>query len=217
VSWLFDWGAIPYDLMTQAPPWRAHCREMARVWGEGRAACRVLDLGTGPAVSAIEAARERGADTVVGLDISAQMLRRARSRVRDAAADGAGARVSLLRADARTLPFPDASFDAVTGHSFLYLVPFRERALAESLRVLRPGGRCVFLEPRDGPGGSIWKAGAGDLRMTTAMTLWRLVSASKGRFEEAPLRALLESSGFRDVRLTPTLAGLGWLAVASRP
>jgi SAM-dependent methyltransferase len=46
-------------------------------------------------------------------------------------------------ADARALPFPDASFDAVLACHMLYHVPDRARAYAEVKRVLRPGGRFV--------------------------------------------------------------------------
>lgn len=222
---LFDIGALPYDLLTWQEPWRAHCREVARTWAPAGQACRVLDLGTGPAVSAVEAARERPGDRLVGLDISAPMLRRARRRlVREGKlAD----RVWLVRADGRELPFHSAMFDAVTGHSFLYLVPSRERALAEAARVLKPGGRVVFLEPRAAPGDGRWQKLRTDAANVLAsaqesahnglaMALWRIVSAVRGRFSESELRGVLAGSGLHEVRVEPTLHGLGWLVTGSR-
>jgi len=53
---------------------------------------------------------------------------------------------TVIEAPAETLPFPDASFDTVTLTLVLCTVPDPERALAEVARVLKPGGRFLFLE-----------------------------------------------------------------------
>ncbi len=55
-----------------------------------------------------------------------------------------GLRVRTARADAESLPFPEASFDLVLGHAVLHHLPDLERAFAEFHRVLAPGGRIVF-------------------------------------------------------------------------
>lgn len=52
----------------------------------------------------------------------------------------------LADASAETLPFEDASFDTVTGGFIMCSIPDPDRALAEIARVLRPGGRYIFLE-----------------------------------------------------------------------
>lgn len=62
-------------------------------------------------------------------DLSDAMLERARAK-----------ELAVERLDAASLPFPDASFDAVTMISMLHLVPDWRQALAEAARVLRPGG-----------------------------------------------------------------------------
>jgi ubiquinone/menaquinone biosynthesis C-methylase UbiE len=57
-----------------------------------------------------------------------------------------GLRVSARVADARHLPFPDGSFDAVVLHLVLAVMPEPERGLSESARVLRPSGRIAVLD-----------------------------------------------------------------------
>jgi demethylmenaquinone methyltransferase / 2-methoxy-6-polyprenyl-1,4-benzoquinol methylase len=111
--------------------WRAATRSALDL----RAGERVLDLGAGTGVSTQELAKS-GA-WVVGLDISQGMLR-AGKRVRP--------EVPLLAGDALALPFPDASFDAVTISFALRNVHDPAAALAEMARVTRPGGRLVICE-----------------------------------------------------------------------
>ena len=94
---------------------------------------RVLDVATGPGWVAAQAA-ERGA-SVVGVDIAAAMISRARS---------AHPTLEFRRADAHELPFTDASFDAVVGNFAIMHFSRPERAIAECARVLRPGGRLAL-------------------------------------------------------------------------
>ncbi|GAA0816174.1 demethylmenaquinone methyltransferase [Spirilliplanes yamanashiensis] len=96
---------------------------------------RVLDVGAGTGVSTEELARS-GA-FAVGADLSTGMLRAGR-RVRPD--------VPLLAGDALRLPFPDATFDAVTISFALRNVQDTDGALAELARVTRPGGRLVVCE-----------------------------------------------------------------------
>ena len=98
---------------------------------------RVADVGGGPGTHARHLA-ERGYEVVL-----VDPLPR---HVEQAARTGAAAGVSCLLGDARALPLPDASAEAVLMLGPLYhLVEAsdRGRALAEALRVLRPGGRLV--------------------------------------------------------------------------
>jgi SAM-dependent methyltransferase len=109
----------------------------AHLLGEVRGR-RILELGCGAAAAARWLAGQ-GAE-VVGLDLSAGMLRQAargaeRSRVR----------VPLVQADGLALPFPDAAFDIVcTAFGAVPFVADSQALMTEVARVLRPGGRWVF-------------------------------------------------------------------------
>lgn len=61
--------------------------------------------------------------------------------------------VEVSGADAQSLPFADGSFDVVVSTLVLCTVPDQRAALAEIRRVLRPGGRLLFMEHVRGPGG----------------------------------------------------------------
>jgi SAM-dependent methyltransferase len=98
---------------------------------------RVLDVATGSGNAAIAAAR-LGCE-VVGLDYVPALLERARVR-----AEAEGLELELVEGDAEALPFPDASFDAVTSVFGVMFTPDHARAAAELLRVCRPGGTIAL-------------------------------------------------------------------------
>jgi SAM-dependent methyltransferase len=99
---------------------------------------RVLELGCGAAAGARWLAGQ-GAG-VVGLDLSAGMLRHARE-----ASDRSSVRVPLVQADALALPFSDGAFDIVcTAFGAVPFVADSAAVMREVARVLRPGGAWVF-------------------------------------------------------------------------
>lgn len=104
----------------------------------------ILDLacGTGDYSLAI-ARRTHPATRVTGLDLSEGMLEVMRRKVAEA---GLAGRISTLVGNAEEMPFGDAQFDRVTIGFGIRNFEHRERALAEMLRVLKPGGRVVILE-----------------------------------------------------------------------
>jgi len=102
-----------------------------------RAGQRVLDVACGTGVVAVTAAR-RGAQ-VTGLDLTPELLERARENSKIA-----GVEIDWHEGDVAKLPFADAAFDTVLsqyGHMF---APRPEVAIAEMLRVLKPGGTIAF-------------------------------------------------------------------------
>jgi demethylmenaquinone methyltransferase / 2-methoxy-6-polyprenyl-1,4-benzoquinol methylase len=103
---------------------------------------RVLDVASGTAGVALQLARRTPA-RVVGVDLTEQMLRRGGVNVARA---GLGGRIGLVAGRAEQLPFPDASFDALTFTYLLRYVDDPQATLAELARVVRPGGRVASLE-----------------------------------------------------------------------
>lgn len=158
---------------------------------------RFLDVGTGTgALPAVLGERVDDLAEVVGCDLSAPMLSRARRRV---------SRLQVAVAGATRLPFPEASFDMVTASFVLSHVRDYPRALGEALRVLKPAG--VFAASDWAP------APADGCEMT-----WRdLLAVAIG--EEAVRRAFEQAvpSDFSDIeRLRRALVEGGFAEVRVR-
>lgn len=105
---------------------------------------RVLDVGCGTgAATRTLAQRVAPNGRVTGMDPSGALLRITRELAEKA---GLGGLIELQDGDCRALPFPDASFDAVLAATTLSHVPDPDRALAEMVRVTRPGGRVGVFD-----------------------------------------------------------------------
>lgn len=98
---------------------------------------RVLDLATGVGAMAHELRSRFAGAQVLGLDFARAQLDRARQRQ---------PWLPLVQADAAALPFRDGSFDRVHASWFLEHVRTPVEILREVRRVLKPGGRCHFVE-----------------------------------------------------------------------
>lgn len=101
------------------------------------AGTRVLDIACGTGNTAIPLAR-RGCE-VVGVDIAPNLLLQARER---AAAEGLN--IQFDEGDAEALPYPDASFDAVTTMFGAMFAPRPALVVQEIARVLKPGGQLAM-------------------------------------------------------------------------
>lgn len=103
---------------------------------------RVLDIGTGSGIVAIEAAKRMNANgRIVGVDLSRQMLTQAALHARDTPGRD---RIALTETDAEHLPFANATFDCVVSLFALLHFPNPSQALSEMRRVLKPNGRLVL-------------------------------------------------------------------------
>jgi ubiquinone/menaquinone biosynthesis C-methylase UbiE len=123
-------------------------------------------------------------DRVCGIDPSPELLDRARERV-------AAARVpvSLARAAAEQLPFRDAAFDTLVMTWTLCSIPNPSAALNEMRRVLKPGGRLLFVEHGLAPEPAImrWQH-----RLTPC---WRRIGG--GCHLDRKMDDLIRNAGFR--------------------
>lgn len=109
---------------------------------------RILEVGCGSGYAACAAAKQRQA-FVVAVDLEPHLLARARERARSMRVEES---VAITQADARRLPFADASFDGVICESVLAFLQDKASALQEFHRVLKPGGylannEVTFLNP----------------------------------------------------------------------
>jgi len=118
------------------------------------AGAKVLDVGCGTGVVAVTAARN-GA-VVDGIDLTPELLDHAAENCRIAGVD-----VTLREGDVEELPFADGEFDFVLSQFAHIFAPRPEVAIAEMLRVLKPGGVIAFATwPPDMLVGSTSAAGA---------------------------------------------------------
>jgi demethylmenaquinone methyltransferase/2-methoxy-6-polyprenyl-1,4-benzoquinol methylase len=151
---LFDGLPDRYDALAevlsfgQNGRWR---REMVRHI-DAEAGGVVLDVATGTAGVALAIADATPAE-VVGVDITPAMLRRGLARVNGRAGPG---RIRLVAGRGEQLPFPSATFDALTFTYLLRYVADPAATLCELSRVLKPGGAIASLEFAV-PGNAFWR------------------------------------------------------------
>ncbi|MDP2309975.1 MAG: class I SAM-dependent methyltransferase [Pseudomonadota bacterium] len=170
---------------------------------------QVLEVGIG---TGMNLPLYRGVTSLHAVEPDPYMLRRARER-----AYGLPFPVEISAAGGEALPFPDASFDTVVATFVLCTIPDPEAAIAEALRVLRPGGKLLFaehvrscvrpifavqraLEPawrrlaggchltRD-PVALLREAGATDVEVRPRGAAWSLLPVVTGSASRAPPRA----------------------------
>ena len=197
------WGAVLS--FGQDPRWRRFL--VTRI--DVRPTDTVLDVATGTAAVALELVRQKDC-FVIGVDRTPEMLDEGRRRVALAAATR---KIRLQEADARSLPFDDGQFDALT---FTYLLRYVEdpaATLRELARVVKPGGSIAGLEfgvPR-GIWRPLWEAwvrvglpGAGRVIGNGWHEVGTFLGPSiRGHYAEWPLPRLLrawQDGGIEDVQ-----------------
>ncbi|WP_320784008.1 methyltransferase domain-containing protein [Streptomyces sp. CRN 30] len=161
------------------------------------AGSHVLDVGCGTG-NDVRAIAERVGPTgrVVGLDSSAEQIERAVP-----AAPGA-APTEFLHGQADALPFADATFDAARAERVIEHVPDPAAAVAEMVRVVKPGGQILITDPDHG----LWAPDLSDHRLTrTVMNWWS--DHVPNPWAARRLRGLLTAAGAADVtvRLQPVV------------
>jgi len=144
VAAAYDRWAPIYD-MVFGPVFRRGRR--AAIAAAEQTGGRILEVGVGTGISLPHYA---ATSQLFGIDISEEMLERARARVRQLGLSN----VEDIRVmDAEALDFPDATFDVVVAQYVVTAVPNPERALDEFVRVVRPGGLIVIATRIGAEGG----------------------------------------------------------------
>lgn len=137
VAGMFDAVARRYDLtntvlsLGQVHVWRAAVREALRI----TPGMKILDIAAGTGTSSVSYAQAGG--EVVALDFSIGMVTVGKERQ---------PQMDFIAGDATALPFDDNTFDAATISYGLRNVNNPDVAMAEMLRVVRPGGTLVICE-----------------------------------------------------------------------
>jgi demethylmenaquinone methyltransferase/2-methoxy-6-polyprenyl-1,4-benzoquinol methylase len=119
--------------------WR---RRMVRLVAENEPR-NLLDVACGTADVAINVAQKIDGCSVVGLDLSEEMVHYAEHKVNSR---GLSAKIDLIVGDAEQLPFDEGSFDAVTASFGVRNFGDLPQGLSEMCRVLTPEGRCFIME-----------------------------------------------------------------------
>ncbi len=219
VEAMFDSIAPRYDLLNRVLSFGIDqgWRRKAVAWLADEQPRRILDVATGTADLAIEAL-DLDPNEVVGVDLSEEMLKVGRAKVRKR---GETARVTLQQADAASLPFADASFDAALVAFGVRNFENLESGLRDIHRVLRPGGALVVLEfskPRAFP----IKQGYAFYSRHVLPRIGGALSSNDGAYEYLPASvqafpdgadflARMENVGFEQTQARPLTFGVASL------
>ncbi len=149
----------------------------------------VLDIGCGSGGITLSLAADHGAAKVVGLDVEAPVLAKARER---ATARGLADQVEFVQVEPGPFPFPDASFDIVFSKDAMIHIADKEALFADIMRILKPGGWLLASD---------WLI-AHDNEPSPEMKHYiDLEGLSFGMASPDRYRRALEAAGFTDVDL----------------
>jgi len=194
--------------------WRRKTSETMRFFNTNR----FLDIATGTADLAIEAATMHPEIRVVGVDFVPEMIELGRKKTRER---GLGNKVRLTLGDALHLPFEDNSFDVAAVAFGIRNMPDRVRALSEMARVVVDGGQVMVLELAT-PQNRIFKGIYGIYLNGILPFIGRFFSGNGGAYHylaesimEFPnperFSSIMEEAGLKDVSRVPLSMGVAYL------
>ena len=149
----------------------------------------VLDLGSGPGLEVLAAARQVGpSGRVIGVDMTPEMV----ARARQAATEQGAGNVEFFLGDIESLPLADQSVDVIISNCVINLAPDKAAVFREMFRVLRPGGRFSVSD--------MVTHGAVPPSLRKDMDLWAECVA--GAVEERVYLDLVRQAGFAEVTVS---------------
>ena len=151
----------------------------------------VLDLGSGGGIDVLLSAKRVGpTGKAYGLDMTDEMLALANENKQKAGAQN----VEFLRGEIENIPLPDNTVDVIISNCVVNLSADKRRVLAESFRVLKPGGRFAISD--------VVVRGNVPAEIKRNMELW--VGCVAGALEEQEFLSLLSEVGFENPSIEPT-------------
>ena len=213
---LFNRISSKYDLLNSflslglEHHWRRQAVELSLTGLE----CSILDLGAGTGKSLAAFLAARRFEQAIGCDFSEDMLERAEKRL--------GSLASFVVCDFHELPFPSNTFDLVTGSFILRSVQEMGPFLSEVKRVLKAGGKAVFLELTRPANAFIWRCLYWPYLRFYVPLVGQLVSRHENAYQflsqsiqafpnPEELRKQFEACGFLDLSLRPLSLGVATL------
>lgn len=191
----YDRLARVYDLIEAPMNWMGGAERRVRVLASARGLVLEVGIGTGLNLAHYPLGVE-----LIGIDLSARMLQRARAR-----SLRSGRAVRLINADVEALPFPRGHFDSVTATCVFCSVADPVRGLREVSRVVKPEGKVLLLEhvrPENPVLGKVFD-------LLTPVTRFLAGPEINRRTEENVRRAGLEITSIRRDGI--------WREIAARP
>jgi len=184
---------------------------------------QLLDVATGTADMAIEAALTHPGIRVKGMDFVAEMMFPGKRKI---AERGLAGRVELLQADATSLPFGDENFDAASIAFGIRNIPERIVALREMRRVLVPGGKAYILE-LNAPQNRLWRKAFAPYLMRVLPRVARLFTRNPAAYlylvdsiihfpPPAEFLAMMEAAGFSELEHFSLTLGITSLYVGRK-
>jgi ubiquinone/menaquinone biosynthesis C-methylase UbiE len=177
------------------PVFRAFAKEVSRLKPAGN---KVLDIGTGSGLLAMEISRLKPDWQITGVDISADMVNYARGSIDQAGLSGT---IDLVQAAAAELPFPDGCYDIVVSNASLHLWQDPASIFNEIARVTAPGGFFLLWDNLRAPAFYPVFNIAGRLMGMNRdqQALW--LKAIRSSYTVGEVKKLLEKSALKNARV----------------